>query len=693
VPVPEILGPVIAPALFGLSADEARTELLRAVRGPTPPGREPPFPGLTIGDTHAVAEQRGPRLPGVLPSIWGAVPLRNVAFTGRDAMVIRLREGLCSGSRSVVQALHGMGGVGKTQLATEYAWRFANEYDAVWWVTAEQTDLIGEQLANFAVAWKLAKPGTLIEPAVQALFTHLRGQGRWLVVFDNAPNQAAVRAWLPAGPGHVIMTSRDPHWSEIATRIEVDVFARDESITLLRTQVATLSDTDADRLANAVGDLPLAVAQAAGLIAETGMPPSEYLQLLRDSTTEVLSEGKPDAYPLPLAAAVRVSLDQLTSENPAAGQLLTVCAFLAPEPVPTWLFTTAPAGVLPEPLATVTTSTLAFRRCLGRIGRYGLARIAHDQLQLHRLTQAIVRDAQLPEQCTHHTATVVALLSGMDPGDPADPVTWPGWAQLIPHLRAADLASTDNHALRDHTCQAVWYLLRRGDTHTAHRLAQQLYQAWTTRRGSDHHTLTVASHLADAWAGMGHYQQAHDLTREIYDRSRQILGPDHPATLAAANNLAIYLRRLGQVQAARNLNKDTLDRKQRVLGPDHPNTLRSAASLALDLSALGQHQAAHTLHEDTFNRFERVLGPDHPDTLRAAQALANNLSALGYHQAAHTLNDDTFTRQQRVLGHNHPDTLYSAKALANNLHALGQHEAVRPSETGARTDRGRPLPE
>lgn len=355
VAVPEILGPVIAPALFGLSATDARAELLRAVRGPTRPDREPSFPGLAAG---GLADNGGPRLPGVLPGIWGGVPSRNVAFTGRDAMVVTLREGLSSGGRSVVQALQGMGGVGKTQLATEYAWRFANEYDAVWWVEAEHADLIGERLARFAVEWGVAEPGTQLGPAVQALFARLRSRGGWLVVLDNAASQEAVRPWVPAGPGHVVVTSRDPHWSELAARVEVDVFARGESVALLRAQVPTLIETDADQLAKALGDLPLAVAQAAGLMAETGMPASEYLQLLGDSAAEVLSEGTPGSYPVPLAAAVRVSLDRLTSEDEAAGQLLTVCAFLAPEPIPTRLFTAAPDGVLPEPLATMAGSRL-----------------------------------------------------------------------------------------------------------------------------------------------------------------------------------------------------------------------------------------------------------------------------------------------------------------------------------------------
>ena len=125
-------------------------------------------------------------MPGLLPPVWGPVPGPNEAFTGRDGMLVRLREGLQGSGRSVVHALQGAGGVGKTQLAAEYARRFAGDYDAMWWVNAEQADRIGEQYAAFAVAWGLVDPATPVGPAVEALRGCCRGRGRWLVVLDNA---------------------------------------------------------------------------------------------------------------------------------------------------------------------------------------------------------------------------------------------------------------------------------------------------------------------------------------------------------------------------------------------------------------------------------------------------------------------------------------------------------------------------
>lgn len=459
---PPLLSPLIAPALHNLPLDRARTTLLEALRPPGRPDREPPMPGQPVPDR----EDGGPRLPGVLPGVWGEVPGRNEAFTGRDVMLVQLREGLQGVGRSVVNALHGAGGVGKTQLAVEYAWRFAGGYDVVWWVNAEQADRIGEQYAALAVALHLVDPATPVGAAVEALRGWCRGRGGWLVVLDNATAAADVAPWRLPGPGHVLVTSRDPHWPEMAATVEVDVFSRAESVALLRTHLPALPEVDADRLADALGDLPLALAQAAGVLSETRMPAAEYLDLLARTPAEVLDEGRPLSYPGSLARSVRVALATLTAADPAAAQLLGLCGFLAPEPIPVaWFPTAARAGVLPEPLATTAGAPLAYRRALGLLSRYGLVKLGDGQLGVHRLTQSLLR-ADDPDP--DHTATVVGrVLARLDPGDPDDPGTWPAWADLLPHLRVLDLTGTDDDQLAWQACEASVYLLRRGSSRPA----------------------------------------------------------------------------------------------------------------------------------------------------------------------------------------------------------------------------------
>jgi hypothetical protein len=237
-----------------------------------------------------------------MPGIWN-VPTRNPGFTGRDGLLTAVRERLLAGDRAVVQALRGMGGVGKTQLAAEYAHRFAGTYDLAWWVNAEQGGLIGDQFAALGAALGCIEAGAGHEAVRAAVLAGLRERGRWLLVFDNAQDPADVTPWLPGGSGHVLITSRERGWEEVAAPVEVDVLARAESVALLQARVTGLAREDAGRLAADLGDLPLGIAQAAGFMAWTGMPAGDYAELLRTRAGQLLAQPPPGSYPQSLAAA------------------------------------------------------------------------------------------------------------------------------------------------------------------------------------------------------------------------------------------------------------------------------------------------------------------------------------------------------------------------------------------------------
>ena len=546
--MPAILRPLIFQDLFGVSEEQARQVLLEAVAGPRRPGHKPMFPDHgTPGGLNSLSrlDAAGPRLPGPMPSVWN-IPTRNAGFTGRDGLLVSVRERLLGADRAVVQALHGMGGVGKTQLAIEYAHRFARTYDVAWWISAEQSGLIGDQFAALGAALGCVQAGAGIEVVQAAVLSELRARGQWLLVFDNAENPAAVGPWLPGGSGHALITSRERGWGEIAEPVEVDVLARPESRAILQKRVSGLTEADADQLAAELGDLPLAIAQAAGFMAATGMEAAEYLGLLRSRASELLDQGTPWPYPQSLAAATQLIADRLAGEDPAAAELADLCAFFAPEPIPKELFTDAP-HVLPAGLASLASDPLAWRLTVARLVRHSLARSDRRGLQMHRLTQAILRERLTPEQATATRQRTETILAASNPGDPPNPITWPRWAQLIPHLLAADLADTEDYFLRSLACDACWYLLVRGDFGAAYDLASDLREHWRARLGDDHTAMLVVVHyLAWALRAMGRYAAARNLDQDSLTRERRLHGDDAPNTLVSAFHLAIDLRQLGE---------------------------------------------------------------------------------------------------------------------------------------------------
>jgi hypothetical protein len=499
------------------------------------------------------------------------------------------------------------------------------------------------------------------------------------VVLDNAdvpsdePLVDALLGGAAAGCRHVLVTSRDPGWTRRATTVEMDVLPRDDATHLLRARAECLSEGQSSRLAEALGDLPLALAQAGAWLAESGMAADDYEDLLQRRTREVMARGTA-ARQVPVAATWTVALDEVA--DPAAVTLVRLWAHLGPEPIPLDLLHPEVAGLVPEPLATAARDPLTLGDTVIRVSRLGLVRLVGDAVVMHRLVQAVLRDHTPADECGRLRHSVVRLLAVAATGDPYSPDNWPRYAQLYPHVRAADLIGGDQDGW-DAVIRFINYLHARGDDLNRDRLARETRDRWGQTLGEDHpHTFVAAGHLAYMLRAKGEHSAARELAKDVRSRCRRAFGDDHPYTIKAGACLGTTLRAQGKYRTARVLFEDVLSRCRRVLGEDHPDTIRAMADLAVTLRKQGDHRAG-TLCEDVLSRRRRVLGEDHPHTMSAMANLAAVLRLRGDHVEARALCEDVLSRRRRILGDDHPDTVHAAAKLAETLRAQGDYAALK----------------
>ncbi|WP_326958157.1 FxSxx-COOH system tetratricopeptide repeat protein [Amycolatopsis sp. NBC_01286] len=619
------------------------------------------------------------------PQIWGTIPLRNPDFVGRIDLLDQLRARLvqAGGATAVLpEALHGMGGVGKSQTVVEYIYRHANDYDVIWWIPAEHPSQISSSLVDLAKRLGLQVPGTA-DAAVPSVLEALRKgdpYSRWLLVFDNADRPEIVSPFFPAvagETGHIVVTSRNSQWSGVARTVEVDLFTREESKELLRRAGGEINDGDADRLAEALGDLPLAIEQAAAWRAQTGMPVAEYLELLDQNLAEMTeSEGSAD-YQRSVAAAWNVPLAKLRASHPAALQLLQVCAFFGPEPISRNLFTAVRGVPVPDDLATAFSQPIKLNLAIREISRYSLARLDHrsNTLQLHRLVQTVLKNKLDDAEHDVMRHAVHILLVHGDPNDPENSANWKTYSELLPHAMVSRMMECQSDAwVRRMMVNLVRYLVSYGDYEGARETSRQALTKWTEMFGeSDPDTLAMARLQGVSLWRLGRTEEARELNNRTYDLVRETVGEDNELFLNVAGTVRQDMRSLGRFDRELEMGEDILERSRRVLGEDDPATLAAGGNLASTLRLVGKFFEARDLDEDVWRRKKIALGEEHIDTFLTLNALAMDLRECGQYVEACELQEGTLKRQREVVGDDHPRTIGAMRNLAVARRKAGDH--------------------
>jgi tetratricopeptide (TPR) repeat protein len=623
----------------------------------------------------------------VPPIIWGSVPQRNKNFTGRESLLESLRWRIRGEVTAMLpHALQGLGGVGKTQLAVEYAYRHAWDYQVVWWIPADRPVLARSGLA--ALAPRLGLTGIdaeRVDETIRVVLDCLRRGDPfqpWLLIFDNADQPEVIRELMPSGPGDVLVTSRNHRWQSLVDAVEVDVFTRAESLAFLNRRVPGGDELGFDTLAEEMGDLPLALEQAGALQAETGMSVAEYLDLLGREARKLLAENPPSDYPWPVAAAWSLSVAQVREQMPFALELLRRCAFFGPGPIPRDLLQRG-QYVLGPPLQEPLSDPILVSRAMRELGRHALARIdnAHKTLQVHRLIQKLLRDELARDEANAVRHEVHQLLAAADPGDPDSLDNWPVYRELLAHSGPSVIAACADSKVRRLVRNITEFLYLSGEFENCLERIDGALAQWQAivTKDQQRDLLAMRGQKARVLFALGRYAEAGETRKVVLEQARAMLkDPDHEFILDTTNGYGDDLRARGEFAAAMRLDEELLDRYRRVFGADHPNTFMVANNLALDYCLNGQYQWAKKLDERTYqDRLDHYGRDDNPWVLVSLGAIARDMRQGGEYRAAAEIAGrvnqvfDGLTGR-RLFPRRHPFVLLQAKDYSVALRKVGR---------------------
>ena len=609
----------------------------------------------------------------------GDLPGTPPAFVARDA-VDRLAEVFEKGGGvASVSALTGGRGAGKTQVAAQYARQAAAEgVSLVAWVSADDHDRLLAGLSELADRLGVADPEGDSEVSAKRARDALAARtAPSILVLDNATDPDVVRPYLPTtGATRVIITSNDQAFARLGEGIDVGVFDPEQSIAYLQQRTGLNDETGAKAVAAELGDLPLALAQAATVLKLKNLTYTAYLeQLASVPLDEILPADRGDAYPHGVAGAILLSVEAVQAAD-ATGlteRVLESVALLAAE------------GVSQNVLADVVGEE-RLDDVLVRLVEASLLVWAKDRhaVVMHRLVGRAIRDRM--EKSGELEAALASVTEGIEPRLVPEERAWEqraATAEIVAHaiaiwdgaVNAADRGVFTAETVAAHVDLAHWavrHLRAIADLSRATQVGVTMCAASERVLGPEHlDTLAFNNNLAGAYESAGDLTRAIPIYEETFAACERIFGPDHPGTLTSRNNLAGAYESAGDLTRAIPIYEETLAACERIFGPDHPDTLSTRNNLAYAYESAGDLTRAIPIYEDTLAARERMLGPEHPDTLSTRNNLAYAYQAAGDLTRAIPIYEETLAARERILGPDHPDTLTSRNNLAYAYESAG----------------------
>ena len=607
---------------------------------------------------------------------------------GRRSQLNQLESALFIKGQPPKTAITGLGGMGKTQIALELAYRTREKHPdcSVFWISA--TNAEGLEQAFTDIGQQLRIPGLEKELAgtkelVQRYLSQGRA-GRWLLIVDNIDDmdiwRRELKDYLPEYQrGRIVCTTRSRKVAvDIAASNVIQVPEMEEEMAMqllsksLVNKELLLHHQDVRKLLQQLTFLPLAIVQAAAYINKNGTALSKYSSLLEgqeQNMIDILSEDFEDDWRYkdiknPVATTWLISFEQIWRLDPLAADYLSFASCVAPKNIPWSLLPPGPSAVKQE-------------NAIGTLDAYSFVtrRNVDESFDVHRLVQLTTRSWLRTKNQLHDwtSKTLKRLVEVIPLGGHGQRQVWTAY---LPHaVYTTDLievrAVEERVVLMDRIGHCEITLGR-------YKAAESTYRQVLERRqevlGRGHpSTLASMSNLAQTLSDQGKYADAETMHRDTLALMKTVLGEDHQETLASISDLAQTLSDQGKYADAETMHRDTLALTKTVLGEDHPETLASMNNLAQTLSRQGKYADAETMHRDTLVLKKTVLGEDHPETLASMNNLAQTLSRQGKYADAETMHRDTLALVKTVLGEDHPSTLISMNNLAQTLSRQGKY--------------------